>query len=125
MKRIIVFIFAAMALFSCNESLSTNDYSYAGTSPGVFYDNNGNLCREGGVYSEWCVKGMYKLFEGKIYTFYVVPREEIPTFYNFWENPNRYHTDLSETGWVRLDDIRQKNIVSRVKDTRVYVYRSR
>lgn len=120
MKKIIIFLFAIVALSSCKSSLSTDDYKYIGPSSLVFYDNEGNQCRDGGVSSEWCVEGAYKIFDGEIYTFYVAPKEKVYPYYAIWEKARTYQTYRSETGWVRLSDVQQKTAVSRIRNATAY-----
>jgi hypothetical protein len=120
MKKIAILVFAIVALSSCKSSLSTDDYSYVGPSPAVIYDNEENQCRDGGVASEWCVKGAYKVFDGEIYVFYVTPEEKVYPYYMIWEKARYYQTYRSETGWVRLDDVQQKNVVSRIRNTNAF-----
>lgn len=113
-------VLAVVALCSCNAQLST-DYTCIGPSSSVFYDNQGKLCREGGVNPEWVVKGMTKMIDGETYAFYVVPKRQARPYYALWEQARYHQAYISETGWVRLSDLSPDARTSRIWGAKTYI----
>ena len=130
MKKIIIFLLTIVCTLSvgctcrhyATKDMSKNDYHKTKSMPNIFNDNNGDNCYEGGISPNWIINGYYRVINGELHAFYVVPPHESYAYYAIWERERSYPPIVSETGWVRLSDVLDSNsTVSRVVYTDVFV----